>query len=77
MRIIFPQVYVTSGGITVKVLEHKFKKSNINTYGTKCLGSLFSNKELKQGYIEPSREQVDSDRFQILDQERINLIKGI
>ena len=71
------KVYVTPSGQTVKVLENKFKKSNANTYGTKLLGALFTKEEIKKGYIEPTPEQEESGRFTSLDQNRIDLIKGI
>ncbi|CAF1071720.1 unnamed protein product [Brachionus calyciflorus] len=48
-----------------------FNRNNINIYGTKLLGKLFTKRELAQGTVEPTRTNTPQ-----LDPIRMNLIKA-
>ena len=48
-----------------------FNKNNINLYGTKILGFLFTRQELADGTVEPKKTNTNS-----LDQTRVDIIKG-
>ena len=48
-----------------------FNRNNINIYGTKLLGKLFTKRELSEETVDPVRSQTPA-----LDPVRINLIKG-
>ena len=49
-----------------------FNKNNINLYGTKMIGLLFTKQELANGTVEPKKTNTVA-----LDQERVNILKGI
>ena len=57
----------------IKLMEIPFNPTNINLFGTKALGQLFTSIEMAEGYVEPSEAQTE---YQALDQNRIDIIKS-
>ena len=53
------------------LLAIEFKPTNINLYGTKLMDLLFTDREMANGSFDASNDR------NVLDEERVNLLKGI
>jgi hypothetical protein len=62
-------------GEVVSLLRHKFRKSNINEYGSLCLSELFTERELATSTVEPSMTTKRGNK-KALNQHSINFIKS-